>query len=346
MIEIRKRVAVFFDGSNFFHKMRDLKISNLSYYDYRGLSNWLAGERDIKSIGYYIAVVRAQENDKKGQKMRWAQIKLFNHFSSPRQQVRVHRGYLMKNDGVYHEKGVDVKIATDLLVGAYENLYDDAIVISSDTDLIPAMDKIKKLGKNVEYVGFGHQPTLALQTVATRSRLLLVEDLKKFVSSYFIIIRGPLGCGKSTIAEKLSKVLNAEHISIDKVFEEHGLDKTDSEAECIPSENFIKANEIILPDAKNKLQNGRVVIFDACFYHKEPIEDLIQKLSFPHFIFTLKAPVEVCIDRDSKRDKVYGEDAARAVHTLVSRLDCGVVINATKPLDKIIEEILSYLPKQ
>ena len=77
---------------------------------------------------------------------------------------------------------MDVKIATDLLVGAYENLYDDAIVISSDTDLLPAMQKVKELKKNVEYVGFGHQPALALQTAATRSRLLLIEELSKFVS--------------------------------------------------------------------------------------------------------------------------------------------------------------------
>ena len=87
----------------------------------------------------------------------------------------------MKNDGVYHEKGVDVKIAVDLLVGAYENFYDDAIVLSSDTDLIPAMEKIKKLGKTVEYIGFGHKPSLALQTFATISRLLIKYELEPFI---------------------------------------------------------------------------------------------------------------------------------------------------------------------
>lgn len=49
--------------------------------------------------------------------LRRAQIDLFNHLRN--QHITVHKGYLMQNDGVYHEKGVDVKIATDLLVGCW-----------------------------------------------------------------------------------------------------------------------------------------------------------------------------------------------------------------------------------
>lgn len=171
---------VFIDGSNLYFKLKSLDIKNLSKFGYRGLAEWLVADREIKAIGYYIGVVKCKEDDLKGQQLRKSQINLFNFLRD--QNIVVHRGYLMKNDGIYHEKGVDVKIATDLLVGAYENLYDDAIVISSDTDLIPAMQKVKELDKNIEYVGFGHQPTLALLTVATRSKLLLIEELEKFVS--------------------------------------------------------------------------------------------------------------------------------------------------------------------
>lgn len=160
--------------------MKSLGIRHLSTYNYRGLCEQLAGERQIITIGYYVGVVRAKAGDEKGQKMRLAQRRLFNFLHN--QKIVVHKGYLMNNDGVYHEKGVDVKMATDLLVGVYEDWYDDAIIISSDTDLLPAIQKVKEKGKNAEYVGFGHQPALALQTAATRSRLLLVEELEKFVS--------------------------------------------------------------------------------------------------------------------------------------------------------------------
>jgi uncharacterized LabA/DUF88 family protein len=90
----------------------------------------------------------------------------------------------MKNDGVYHEKGVDVKIAVDLLVGAYENIYDVAILVSSDTDLIPAIQKVKQLGKEVEYIGFSHQPSYGLIKNATETRLLTRNDVKAFESIF------------------------------------------------------------------------------------------------------------------------------------------------------------------
>ena len=162
---------------------------------------------------------------------------------------------------------------------------------------------------------------------------------------YFIIIRGPLGCGKTTIAKRLVDILKAEYVSIDEVLEMHGLDEIDPNAECISAENFIKANEIVLPKAKQNLQNGKVVIFDGCFYHKKPVVHLIKNLQYPHYIFTLKAPVDVCIERDHRRSKSYSEDATRAVHTLVSRFDCGTVIDVTKSLGEAINEIRSYLSK-
>lgn len=164
--------------------------------------------------------------------------------------------------------------------------------------------------------------------------------------SYFIIIRGPLGSGKTTISKQLSKLLGAEHISIDKVLDDNKLDKADPEAGGIPVDNFIKANEIVLPIAKEKLAKGQVVIFDACFYYKEPIEHLIKNLPYPHYEFTLKLPVEECIKRDSIRNLVYGEDAARAVYSMVSRFDYGQVIDVSGDLDSGIKQILSSLPKK
>lgn len=162
--------------------------------------------------------------------------------------------------------------------------------------------------------------------------------------AYYVIIRGPLGCGKSTITERLSKILNAKYFAVDRVLDEHDLTK-DKEAGYISQRSFIKANEIIAPEAKRILDSGKPVVFDGNFYWKSQIDDLIRRLDFPHYVFTLKAPLEVCIARDIERGKTHGEDAARAVYKKSTEFTYGTVIDITKPLAECIKEIISYLPK-
>jgi len=102
---------------------------------------------------------------------------------------------------------------------------------------------------------------------------------------------------------------------------------------------------MFIPEVKKDLENNKIVIFDACFYHKEAIEHLSRNLTQTQYIFTLKMTVEECIERDSERDRKYGEEAARAVHNLVSKFDYGINIDANKNIEDVIKEIISYLPK-
>ena len=161
--------------------------------------------------------------------------------------------------------------------------------------------------------------------------------------SYYVIIRGPLGCGKSTLAEKVTKKIKGEYIAIDRILDEHDLTK-DKEAGYISQKSFKKANEIIAPKAARFLNKGTPVVFDGNFYWKSQIDDLIERLDFPHYVFTLKAPLDVCIERDSKRRKIHGKDAARAVYKKVTEFDYGAVIDVTKPLEESVRKILLYLP--
>ena len=159
--------------------------------------------------------------------------------------------------------------------------------------------------------------------------------------TYYIIIRGPLGIGKTTIAKKLAKEINAEHISIDKILEENGLDKINND---YTPEDFIKANEIVLPKVKQELAKGKIVIFDGCFYFKEQIKHLEESLQAKGYVFNLKAPLKTCIARDKARKRVYGEDAARAVYKLVSGFDYGINIDTeNKTEEEVVEFILRRL---
>lgn len=173
----QERVIVVVDGSNLFHSLRSLKISNLLNFNYGKFAAWLAGKRKVVAKTYYVGAVREEQGKKKGKKLLSQQMKLFSKLRKAGFAVSL--GYMLKTDG-YHEKGVDVKMAVDLLVGAYEDTYDTAIIISSDTDLLPAIDKVVELKKKIEYVGFGHKPSFALQKHATVSRLLVKNDLLPF----------------------------------------------------------------------------------------------------------------------------------------------------------------------
>jgi shikimate kinase len=156
-----------------------------------------------------------------------------------------------------------------------------------------------------------------------------------------IILRGPLGIGKTTISLALAKQLEAEYFSIDKAIEEYGLDRKDSN--FVP-EDFIKANNFILPKAKDFLGKGKSVIFDGNFYFLEQIEHLIENIEEKVYIFDLKADLETCIKRDKERQKAYGEQAAKDVHELVSRFNYGIQINTQgKTKEEVLNEILAQL---
>ncbi|MGH8885413.1 MAG: NYN domain-containing protein [Egibacteraceae bacterium] len=56
------------------------------------------------------------------------------------------------------EKGIDVQIAVDLVMGAVNDAYDCAVVFSADTDLIPALDAVVELkgDHSVEVAAWQH----------------------------------------------------------------------------------------------------------------------------------------------------------------------------------------------
>lgn len=155
--------------------------------------------------------------------------------------------------------------------------------------------------------------------------------------SYYIIIRGPAGVGKTTIAKNLQDKLGADYISFDEILEKYKLEIDDSRG--IAKESFLKANEMVVNDAKKELEMGKVVLFDGCFYHKEQLEDLEKSLPFEHYIFDLKATLKDCIARD-KGKKSIGEDAIRAVHSMVSEFDYGIAINTG---GKTVEGVLGLI---
>jgi predicted kinase len=163
------------------------------------------------------------------------------------------------------------------------------------------------------------------------------------MASKVIIIRGPLGVGKSTISMQLATQLSGLYIPLDDVVDRLGLDKVPPDAECIPANSFLTAIRSVLPQLKHAMARGQVAIVDAGFYHREMIDALESHFPGKVVTVTLDAPLDVCIMRDREREKSLGEDSARAVHMLVSRFSAGTRIDATQPKEAIIAKIIALL---
>ena len=179
----KERVIILLDGSNFYHRLKEIGLERFLKFDYRKLAQYLAHGRVIQECVYYVGLVRKEKGNKKSEELVRYQQKLFAHLQSPQQNWVVKTGYMMKHDKDYKEKGVDVKIAVDILIKAYRNEYDTAIVVSSDTDLLPAITSVRELGKKVEYIGFSHNPSFGIQKEATESRLLTKFEISQFLKS-------------------------------------------------------------------------------------------------------------------------------------------------------------------
>lgn len=89
----------------------------------------------------------------------------------------------------------------------------------------------------------------------------------------------------------------------------------------------MKANKLLSQYSK---QAKEPLLIDGCFYYQEQIDDLMAKLDGEVTVFTLTCSIDKCIERDSKREKVYGEDAARFVHMMTSGVKAGIEIDTTE----------------
>jgi len=154
--------------------------------------------------------------------------------------------------------------------------------------------------------------------------------------AYFVIIRGPAGVGKTTLAKKLAQKIKGEVIHFDKVLRENGMKYVPGE-KWVPEHHVLRANSIVLSHVKNCLEHNKNVIFEGNFYHLSQIEDLMEKLPYPHYIFSLHADVNVCILRDMKREGV-GEQRVKDVYGLVN--EYGDVIDTN---NTTVDEVLNIL---
>lgn len=177
------RVAVFIDGNNFYYRLhflsgndKSLKLLDFKFFEF---CKKLCGDDQLTEVRYYIGVIRRQKNNPKSQLLYNNQQKLFRKLQA--QNIHLVLGQLIQHpDKSYHEKGVDVRIAVEMIRLARQDKYDIAYLLSSDTDLVPAVEEVRDLGKKVKYIGAGDRQSFGLTSASNEYLILRPEDVKPF----------------------------------------------------------------------------------------------------------------------------------------------------------------------
>ena len=140
------RAFVFIDGSNFYFKLKELSSTlkgkfQLLNFDFAGFSRSLTKPQTVEQIRYYVGALKQQRGNEKSEKMYADQQKLLAKLQA--QNITTVLGQLLQHpDKSYHEKGVDVRLAVEMIRFAREDAYDIAYLLSSDTDLVAAVEEV------------------------------------------------------------------------------------------------------------------------------------------------------------------------------------------------------------
>ncbi|MBN1246179.1 MAG: AAA family ATPase [Anaerolineae bacterium] len=169
------------------------------------------------------------------------------------------------------------------------------------------------------------------------------------VVPFVVILRGALGAGKATVAPALAERLSALRISLDDVLSTHGLDQV--EEERIPLRNFVRANALAMPAARQALSDGRPVIFDGSFYYEEQIDHLVDSLlqtsdlEGPPIIVTLSTRLEIYLVPEGEGEAPDKTEVATVVHDPALQAEAGAPVDAVERLvAQVLAALAPYLP--
>ncbi len=191
LVRTPKRAIVFVDGSNWYHKLRKLLNVNTAIgaaetkppvdFNLRGFAQNLIEPNTLVDVRYYIGKIHRMRGDTKSEMMYANQQKLIGFL----QKQHVHLGFgklISYPDDSFHEKGVDILLAVQMIRCILEKKCAVAYLISSDTDLVPAVEECKRLDGEVVYVGSAlHGQSFGLTKVCNRTILIQPKDVLPYM---------------------------------------------------------------------------------------------------------------------------------------------------------------------
>lgn len=186
------RVNIYIDGSNLYHGLKQNGYA--PQLDFRKFLEILTGsQRRLGRAYYYNAPMRQDDGED-----RWKAQQRFFEALQKVDYLTVCLGRLEQRGNSMIEKGLDVRISVDMLTHAFNNHYDEAILVSGDGDFVYILEAVKNLGRRVENVYFERGRSRQLAQVADRFVELTPELLEPCLFGQNSGNRGTRNGGRET----------------------------------------------------------------------------------------------------------------------------------------------------
>ena len=167
--------------------------------------------------------------------------------------------------------------------------------------------------------------------------------MERSPKGFLIVIRGPLGVGKTTVSRRLARRLHGKAIAIDRILDHHRLERW--YGGYVSQASFLRVNRFAVREATPLLRRGTPVIIEGNFYWEPVIHDLLRRLPFPHQVITLYAPMEVCRARDAHRKVPLGSEGVERVYRKVTAFDYGLAVDATGSIEAVLARLTRAVPR-
>ena len=183
------------DGENFKGKIRsvfkDAKKERPVWHEYnfKGLLDTVLKDIPISRRVFYFARIKEHDDSKEKSKQLIEEQRLlkthlekqgFEVILSGRVRGQWEDGERGKKILVFKEKGVDVKIAVDMVSLSCDKKVKELILGSSDSDLQPAIKEVRDRRVSCVYLGFEAQPNKGLSYTTNRTILIRNSELFEY----------------------------------------------------------------------------------------------------------------------------------------------------------------------
>lgn len=184
---------LFIDGENFLHKVEDVlkrqgsdkTKGNLASMDLNNLFKDALKGINISQKKFYSAKIHLHpDTAKKSEELIKLQRKMRNSLVNQGYEYIIAgnvRGQKVGEKIIFKEKGVDVKLAVDLISLACDKMINTAIICSSDSDLQPAIKELSERKVETIYLGFESDPNKGLTYTTDRTILLRNHEVVESV---------------------------------------------------------------------------------------------------------------------------------------------------------------------